>query len=181
MCVCVLCKRGIPIHSTRLKEDWKESGNVWAAFIFRVRRVPHTLRVGGREAEACHGCGSVPHRRHSISSMYFVNKRFWISCPVNAHKKFNPSAGKDCLIEHNTKEGPIEFVGIHDPMDLLFCFHKQRCRDFRYFYCLFYTSQNIFQWEFLRLGLYCVAVTLCGATEIIFSGVFMVQHKCDQL
>lgn len=35
-CACGLCKRSIPIHSTRLQEDWKESGNVFSALM----RVP---------------------------------------------------------------------------------------------------------------------------------------------
>lgn len=36
LCACALCKRSIAIHSTRLKEDWKESGNVFSASV----RVP---------------------------------------------------------------------------------------------------------------------------------------------
>lgn len=33
LCACALCKRSIPIHSSRLKEDWKESGNVFSALV----------------------------------------------------------------------------------------------------------------------------------------------------
>lgn len=36
LCACALCKRSIAIHSTKLKEDWKESGNVFSSLV----RVP---------------------------------------------------------------------------------------------------------------------------------------------
>lgn len=42
LCACALCKRSIPIQSARLKEDWKESGNVFSALV----RVPHALLWG---------------------------------------------------------------------------------------------------------------------------------------
>lgn len=36
LCACAVCKRSMPIHSTRFKEDWKEAGNVFSALV----RVP---------------------------------------------------------------------------------------------------------------------------------------------
>lgn len=44
--------------------------------MFSLHRWGSPLIVASGEAEACHGCGSALFRQHSISSMYFVNKRF---------------------------------------------------------------------------------------------------------
>lgn len=52
-------------------KDCKESGNVLSAFIGTVMRAHNTL-CARSEAEACHGCGNVPLKRHSISSMYYL-------------------------------------------------------------------------------------------------------------
>lgn len=57
LCACSLCKRSIPIHSTRLKGHWKE----WGIALLRVPL-------------HCCWAGIAALLRDSISSIYFVNK-----------------------------------------------------------------------------------------------------------
>lgn len=54
--------------------DLKRIGRSQEMFSLHWWRPPHI--VVRSEAEACHGHDSVPLTQHSISSMYFLNKRF---------------------------------------------------------------------------------------------------------
>lgn len=83
--------------------DLKRIGRSQEMFSLHWSGSPHI--VVRSEAEACHEHGSAPLRQHSISSMYFVNKRFGF--PARRTRTSNPpirrSLGQICSKQHENK------------------------------------------------------------------------------
>lgn len=101
--------------------DLKRIGRSQEMFSLHWWRPPHI--VVRSEAEACHGHDSVPLTQHSISSMYFPNKKIWISCLLNVHQEFNPAKTRAALLKRNksciegivcvTQQSILCFIALH--------------------------------------------------------------------